>query len=118
MSPEGDSDGMEMAMVSGTPPLACVIQLNMFVAACMGHSWDSDMWQVAVSLGKKRVVLPLLLQACSGLGNGCDGKEPVQSWLQSDGRGDSKALSTDTAASGSRPSSSPFIAASFSLEGV
>lgn len=51
-------------------------------------------------------------------GDGCGGEEPVQSWLQSDGGGDSKALSTDTAASGGRPSSSPFVAASFSLEGV
>lgn len=72
----------------------------MSVAACREHSWDSDMWQAAASLGKKRVVLQLLLQARSGLGNGCAGKEPVQSWLQSHGRGDSKALSTHTAASG------------------
>lgn len=28
------------------------------------------MWQVAASPGKKRVVLQLLLQACSGLGMG------------------------------------------------
>lgn len=95
-----------------------MIQAKLFVAACRGHSWDSDMWQVAASPGKKRVVLQLLLQACSGLGDGCDGEKPVQSWLQSNGGGDSKALSTDTAASGGRPSSSPFIAASFSLEGV
>lgn len=79
MSPKGDSNDIVLLAledVQDISPLTTACMLNMSVATFRGHSCDSVTWQGAESLRKERVVLQLLLHACSGLGDDCGGEEP------------------------------------------